>query len=91
MMQCRFPPTWQQEKGKPDVRSIDCGYVRSLGVKSLLHTKCRRENADLFGFAILDSSLCVADVKIFWILCVQICHNICPPKNPSIHITNKAY
>lgn len=33
---------------------------------------------NLFGFAALNPPLCVTDVQVFWVLCVEVGHNVHP-------------
>lgn len=40
--------------------------------------KSRGEMGNLFGFAALESPLCVTDVQVIWILCVEVSHNVQP-------------
>lgn len=33
---------------------------------------------NLFGFAALNPPLCVTDVQVFWVLCVEVSHDVHP-------------
>lgn len=75
MMQCRLPPTC--EPGNVILvrlwpRNVDiiCG---------ILNDRCGWGN--LFGFAALNPPLCVTNVQVFWILRVEVSHNVHPPEN----------
>lgn len=43
------------------------------------HLNSWSENWNLFGFAALNPPLCVANVQVFWILGVEVSHDIQPP------------
>lgn len=69
-MQCRFPPTCQQENKGAQVCVTKHGGNNGC------------EN--LGGFAPLNPPLGVTDVQVLWVLSVQVGHDVRPPANSSV-------
>lgn len=51
----------------------------------------RRDMGNLFGFAALNPPLCVTNVQVFWILCVEVSHNIQPSEKYKLDVKQLNY
>lgn len=72
MMQCRLPPTCEQGSFLSVRLRLRTLYL----ISDIWKSGC--EMGNLFSFAALNPPLCVTDVQVFWVLCVEVGHDVHP-------------
>lgn len=75
-MQCRLPLSCELGIGQ-------LGVFKGRNAKTCNVSNDSHDLDNLFGFAVLNPPLCVANVQVFGVLRVQVSHNVGPPLKKS--------